>query len=383
MKKLSLLLLILSITAFSQSKQLDSFIVYDYDEDSSIWEETYKAEFTYNANHKNTDEYHHNKDTGVWEQDYEIHYTYDVNNNVIEINGIESTTPFKSTLSYDSNNNLIEALHFSWNNTTNQWENSKKNVNTYNTNNKITESIKYNWDTSQWNNSLKNIYQYNTNNLLETLLVYYYDGSQWALDSTKTYTYDSNNLLIEILENNEYKTVLIYDSNSLLIEELYSELDTTTNIWEEEEKLVVTQYDSSIDSSHLTLPYSFTSNQSIEEDYLFFDKMVTELKFLELDDSWVDYGKAELFYSDITASTNDISKEILSIYPNPFTNELIINLPTQENIDLTLFDIQGRKVFNRIVLSTEKINVSSLENGVYFYEITVSNQQFKGKLVKR
>jgi len=47
MKKLSLLLLILSITAFSQSKQLDSFINYDYDEDTSTWEEFYKAEYIY------------------------------------------------------------------------------------------------------------------------------------------------------------------------------------------------------------------------------------------------------------------------------------------------------------------------------------------------
>jgi hypothetical protein len=383
MKKLSLLLLILSITAFSQSKQLDSFINYDYDEDTSTWVEFYKAEYIYNTSHKNTDEYQYIKDINVWEQNYEAHYTYDVNNNVIEINGNNITTPFKSTLSYDSNNNLIEELHFSWNNTTNQWENSSKKVNTYNTNNKITESIKYNWDTSQWNNSLKIIYQYNANNLLETSLNYYYNESQWILDTTRTYTYDNNNLLIEILKNNEYKIVLIYDSNSLLIEELYSELDTTTNIWEEEEKMVATQYDSSINSSHLILPYSFTSNQSIVEEYLFFDKMITELKFSELDDFWIDYGKVEFFYSDVTASTNNISKEILSIYPNPFTNELNINLPTQENVDLTLFDIQGRKVFNGTVLSTEKVNVSSLENGVYFYEITVSNQQFKGKLVKR
>jgi len=69
----------------------------------------------------------------------------------------------------------------------------------------------------------------------------------------------------------------------------------------------------------------------------------------------------------------------ISIYPNPATTNLTINIGNLQDILVELFDISGRKLLQQnIVNSLSILDISSLNNGVYIAVITANN-----KVVKR
>lgn len=69
----------------------------------------------------------------------------------------------------------------------------------------------------------------------------------------------------------------------------------------------------------------------------------------------------------------------IKIYPNPATDIFTINSGSLQNIQVELFDISGRKLFQqKVIANQENIDVSSLANGVYICTIISNN-----KIVKR
>ena len=73
----------------------------------------------------------------------------------------------------------------------------------------------------------------------------------------------------------------------------------------------------------------------------------------------------------------------VSVYPNPVNKELTINTTLDlENSIISIFNIQGKKVFNTR-FDSNKINVSSLETGVYFLRIIQNNKQVNLKFIKK
>ena len=81
-----------------------------------------------------------------------------------------------------------------------------------------------------------------------------------------------------------------------------------------------------------------------------------------------------------------IPKNNFSIYPNPnngiFT--LFYHLSSSNN-ELQIIDVLGRTVYTYIIQQTEgteTIDVSTLSNGVYFYQVTNNKETLRGKFVK-
>jgi len=58
-------------------------------------------------------------------------------------------------------------------------------------------------------------------------------------------------------------------------------------------------------------------------------------------------------------------------YPNPVENNLQLQLFDDQN-QITLTDILGRKVLEEVVQSTHTIDMSSFKSGVYFLKINNS-----------
>jgi gluconolactonase len=86
------------------------------------------------------------------------------------------------------------------------------------------------------------------------------------------------------------------------------------------------------------------------------------------------------FLPDAIPSISD--KPLVEIYPNPVQNVLHINL-TGKAGTLEAFDISGKSVLqNEIHENNSSIDVSGLENGIYFVKVSSDNQLFTGKFVK-
>lgn len=74
-----------------------------------------------------------------------------------------------------------------------------------------------------------------------------------------------------------------------------------------------------------------------------------------------------------------------SFYPNPFTEEIEIELFTQYNkVVVTLFDLQSRPVYTACLSQVQKIKIprNNLKSGIYFYQIVSDNNIIsKGKVI--
>jgi hypothetical protein len=97
------------------------------------------------------------------------------------------------------------------------------------------------------------------------------------------------------------------------------------------------------------------------------------------------------FQGCITSSNEILEKQGFKLYPNP-TNEFAIiefeNLDKPQPYYLTIFDIQGRVVFQENQNATYGHNqrqlyeVSSFSSGMYFVQLRIGNQTLSSKLIK-
>jgi hypothetical protein len=104
----------------------------------------------------------------------------------------------------------------------------------------------------------------------------------------------------------------------------------------------------------------------------------------------VDYD-GNFFYSTIVSvNNNDANANSVSIYPNPFTNELNISIIADNNnvVNIETMDIQGKLVANKSISVVKGVNVvsmnenSSLHTGIYFVRIAINGEIKTVKLVK-
>jgi hypothetical protein len=83
---------------------------------------------------------------------------------------------------------------------------------------------------------------------------------------------------------------------------------------------------------------------------------------------------------DVISGLPDKSEEAVDIFPNPFKDEIRIMLPdNNKELDVTIYDINGRVVFSNTVTNGSSLNLSWLKSGFYFYKI---NGTAQGKIVK-
>jgi hypothetical protein len=76
----------------------------------------------------------------------------------------------------------------------------------------------------------------------------------------------------------------------------------------------------------------------------------------------------------------------ISVYPNPATDHLILNIYEFEISDLSfqLYDMHGALLINEIITDNETgINVSNLESAIYFVTVTQNSKEVKTfKIIK-
>ncbi len=92
-------------------------------------------------------------------------------------------------------------------------------------------------------------------------------------------------------------------------------------------------------------------------------------------------GLQQPYEISIVTSTTDLAFDInAQVYPNPTTDQLVLNIVNQElkNLRYILVDIQGKTIASdRINKSASRINMSSLSNGTYFLRVFSNKQQVK------
>ncbi|MEM9889176.1 MAG: T9SS type A sorting domain-containing protein [Bacteroidota bacterium] len=97
------------------------------------------------------------------------------------------------------------------------------------------------------------------------------------------------------------------------------------------------------------------------------------------------FGK-ELFVldSNIVSSTLSLSNQMISIYPNPFENELSISMEKglMDGVMVSLFDVNGRLVFRKKSIQ-EPLKLEALPAGAYWLKIIADEDTFVKKVIKK
>lgn len=76
-----------------------------------------------------------------------------------------------------------------------------------------------------------------------------------------------------------------------------------------------------------------------------------------------------------------VADQVLAVYPNPVTDEIYIQKPTDVNIfSIRIFNTVGQKVLENSSLA---FSVSELANGVYYVEIETSQGIYHKKIIKK
>lgn len=99
----------------------------------------------------------------------------------------------------------------------------------------------------------------------------------------------------------------------------------------------------------------------------------------------VQQGYQQSFWK-ILVSQNTIDTNVIKLYPNPASDILYVHFGalTDLPIHLSLFDINGRLVFNqnlRIENSQISIDVSSLDMGMYLIELKGAKLNYYSKIL--
>ena len=108
---------------------------------------------------------------------------------------------------------------------------------------------------------------------------------------------------------------------------------------------------------------------------------------------WVDAislpATSILVTNEKDSDTNSISAEDINISPNPFnpTTQIEFNMLTNSNIELSVYDMNGRKVSElykgnaRIGKNTFNFNGNSFSSGVYYTVLLVDNMRITNKML--
>ncbi len=87
-------------------------------------------------------------------------------------------------------------------------------------------------------------------------------------------------------------------------------------------------------------------------------------------------------------SINNSNGNNLNVYPNPFTNNISIQMPsnTAKSVDVEIVDITGKIIYSENVLTNSLneviVNTNALTKGIYILKVLNDNQVFTKKIIK-
>lgn len=73
----------------------------------------------------------------------------------------------------------------------------------------------------------------------------------------------------------------------------------------------------------------------------------------------------------------------LILFPNPFTDKINVTVKRNEQLEVSLYDVTSRRIFNQTFTNSTTINTAQLAKGIYLYEVRNKSGVIKqGKVVK-
>ncbi|SKB98690.1 Por secretion system C-terminal sorting domain-containing protein [Soonwooa buanensis] len=132
---------------------------------------------------------------------------------------------------------------------------------------------------------------------------------------------------------------------------------------------------------------TITSSDNFRINSVFFDGNYLYLSGAFLSGPFLNTRIYELYISDKitgdmgTINLSKVSDSPIQIVPNPAISEIQLSLKTDEKIELVeIYDVSGRL---KLSATTKTLDISQLEQGLYFVKASTKNKSYSGKLIKK
>lgn len=345
---------------------------YEYDDSLQVLLPDFKKEYTYNNKQKVSYTLSYwSENLKTWEKTWKDDYTYDTNGKntvILEYKWNTSSSSWqynwKQQNTFDSNGNQTNLIEYYWNSYNSNWYEYSKTETTYDAYGNLAIEIDY-----DWNDSLQTVVPtykdfYNTDNFGYTITDYEYvwnlKTSDWDLD---------------------WKGEYFFDNKWNPTKEEYYWLDSYTKSFYNYSRYEYS-YNMSYNLTDICKSPFFTPYPDFNEKVV---NIPTEYKkfYINNDTKNLDQTrKALYYYSEFNVSSTDkpdIDK--VRVFPNPVSNQLIISVPGNST-QFDLYDLQGRKIMSETLNGSGIVNMNDLTKGIYLYKIYVDGIPETGKLIK-
>lgn len=181
--------------------------------------------------------------------------------------------------------------------------------------------------------------------------------------------YNSNmNIIAEIITDENYTKVMVFDNNKVL--------RGIADIIEIQQKKM--SFITAFSNKNDELKYVLTDD---------FEELDLNKSFVFVNDGILGDMKNPIILSNNALSLNDLNLNDFELYPNPFTNELIVDFSKKNKqiSKIEVFNTLGSKVFKDTNLKTSKtiLQTKNYPKGIYFVRLTDNEGNFAiKKMVK-
>jgi hypothetical protein len=282
------------------------------------------------------------------------------------------------------------------------WANARRTESTYQDDTTLTGETLSAWDTSgnYWTPLQKNQYHYYSNNLLYEEIIQFWNYGGWYVALRYVYEYNDNSDILRIkLQNmygswvDSYQTLYTYNVNGKLTERLYQvRLDSG---WVNLSQNKYSYDNNNNQTQYSIMQWDYTTHQVIYGYNYIYTYDSNNMRTLSVvqrwntaDNDWRNYYKRIYYNSLHISSVNDLRVEkLMSVYPNPSSDKITIELPSQENIrscTITIYGIDGRLLMQQKSSGSRSvIDVRPLPVGLYFIRLDNITGISTGKFVKK
>ena len=409
------------LSQYHYDSSIDTIINYIGTVGDNVWKPKNYLIYRYNANNQLLYYTYHNIEDTTFDFDSKLdvpaslHEIYKYDNEYKQIS-YETRHPLDTSFvvsfqsySYDNENNLDSVQNYFYHN--GEWTH-RRIAKYYHSDANILDSIlisQYHLNDNAWyNNSFYKFKYDESNRPLQRQHLYWGGGEERFKPYQEwNYEYEANNLKHETLYashvNNEYQDIRLYtyeydtEDNPLSLKlkylkyfdaELDDPFDPLNIIYKPHEEFY--SFDTSVPQDDILKPrynyiYMNTSEASIS---LKLKSMLTEIEFdRNMECASCGFTRT-YYYSRLNVSNTDDYEPVVtySIFPNPAREFLEINFEkdvTSKEGVVEFYNLAGRIVkTHNLFNGYAKVDISKLEEGLYYYKISIGDRSYSGSIVK-
>jgi hypothetical protein len=370
-------LILVLILFFSTNQITCQYLVEQYADEylDNAWKSMYRNIFHYNADGTLAVQFNEVEDNqGFWSSNSKIDYSYNSNQQIIQrissVRNLQSNVwenERRQTNTYDSGQKLIETMWEIYLN--GAWQNEELQQFSYDSSDDLILTVVKSWSVAEeiWKESTKkeNVF---SNGILTQTLTSNRDlaNTAWIPYKRSDLTYTSFNKIEieaeEIWENNAWQNNLlvtyVYNAQEQLISRLNKGWSSVENAWQNNIQVNLTNNNDGTENDLIAQNWNSDENQ------------------------WVNDVKISNVYGAAFVGINQEQLQNIQFYPNPVENALTVNPGNNSVCEINIFDLSGKPLLNQSGSGSQLISFTHISSGIYMMELTINGKKQIHPIVK-